>query len=236
KTLEARIELARRERDTLEESSEARRGELAQLAEQLQVAENEHRTARAELEQLESGLAQEKAAIEAAEREAQAAQETLRALEAERSQRNAAHVEVLTSVARLEDRVAHLRDRQGAIDLRLRGVDADVEAQQTQASEAGREQSSLEEGLRNLLATRDQCQEQLRAAMRHHEAAKLAHRAAVEADQAAARAAQVTRARYDSLREVVEGRQDIGGGARHLLAAGEELVAGLGVRGLVREL
>ena len=236
KNLEGRIELARRERDSLEESTEARRGELAHLTEQLQVAENEHRSARAELEQLESGLAQEKAAIEAAEREVQGAQEALRGLEAERSQKNAAHVDLLTSVARLEDRAANLRDRQAKIDLRLRGVDADVEAQQSQASEAGREQSSLEQGLRNLLASRDQFQEQLVAAMRGHESAKLAHRAAVEADQAAARAAQVTRARFDSLREVVEGRQDIGAGARHLLAASSETVEGLGVRGLVREL
>ncbi|MFO0689240.1 MAG: chromosome segregation protein SMC [Myxococcota bacterium] len=236
KNLESRIEFARRERDSLEESSEARRGELAQLAEQLQVAENEARTARAELEQLESGLAQEKEAIEAAEREVKTAQEALRTLESERNQKNTAHVQVLTAVARLEDRIASLRDRQAAIDLRLRGVDADVEAQQTQATEAGREQSSLEEGLRNLLASRDQFQEQLLAAMRHQEASKLAHRAAVEADQVAARSAQITRARYDSLREVVEGRQDIGAGARHLLAAGAETVEALGVRGLVREL
>lgn len=236
KSLEGRIELARRERDSLEESTEARRGELAQLAEQLQVAENEHRTARAELEQLESGLAQEQAAIEAAEREVQVAQEALRTLESERGRKNSAHVELLTSVARLEDRIANLRDRQSAIDQRLRGVDADVEAQQTQASEAGQLQSSLEEGLRNLLASRDQFQEQLLAAMRHHEEAKLAQRAAVEADKVATRAAQITRARYDSLREVVEGRQDIGAGARHLLAAGPEAGAELGVRGLVREL
>ncbi len=236
KTLEGRIELARRERDSLEELRDARLGELAQLAEQLQVAENEHRTARAELEQLESGLAQEQTAIEVAEREVQVAQEALRALESERGLKNAAHVDLLTSVARLEDRIANLRDRQSAIDLRLRGVDADVEAQQTQASEAGREQSNLEEGLRNLLASRDLFQEQLLLAMRHHEAAKLAQRAAVEADQVAARAAQITRARYDSLREVVEGRQDIGAGARHLLAAGPEMGAALGVRGLVREL
>lgn len=236
KSLEGRIEFARRERDSLEESTEARRGELAQLAEQLQVAENEHRTTRAELEQLESGLAEEKAGIEAAEREVQVAQEALRTLESERGRKNSAHVELLTSAARLEDRIANLRDRQSAIDLRLRGVDADVEAQQTQASEAGRLQSSLEEGLRNLLASRDQFQEQLLLAMRHHEEAKLAQRAAVEADQVAARAAQITRARYDSLREVVEGRQDIGAGARHLLAAGPELGADLGVQGLVREL
>ena len=236
KSLEGRIELARRERDSLEEVSNARRGELAQLAEQLHVAENEHRTARAELDQLESGLAQEQAAIEAAEREVQAAQESLRSLEGERSQKNTTHVELLTSVARLEDRLANLRDRQSTIDQRLRGVDADVEAQQSQASEAGREQSNLEEGLRNLLASRDQFQEQLLLAMRQHEAAKLAQRAAVEVDQVAARAAQTTRARYDSLREVVEGRQDIGAGARHLLAAGPETAAELGVRGLVREL
>jgi chromosome segregation protein len=184
----------------------------------------------------ESGLAQEQAAIEAAEREVQVAQEALRTLESERGRKNSAHVELLTSVARLEDRISNLRDRQSAIDQRLRGVDADVEAQQTQASEAGRLLSSLEEGLRNLLASRDQFQEQLLAAMRQHEEAKLAQRAAVEADKVAARAAQITRARYDSLREVVEGRQDIGAGARHLLAAGPEAGAELGVRGLVREL
>ena len=41
KNLEGRIELARRERDNLEEASESRRGELAQLGEQLLIAEQE---------------------------------------------------------------------------------------------------------------------------------------------------------------------------------------------------
>ena len=236
KNLEGRIELARRERDNLEESSESRKGELATLAEQLANAEQEHRGAREELDQLERGLEQEQAAIETAEREVQTAQESLRSFEAERDTKNTSHVELLTGVARLEDRLANLSDRQAAIDQRMRGVDADVEAQQTQAAEAGREQDSLEEGLRNLLSDRDRLQDQLREAMRVHDESKDAVRAATEASQAAIKSAQTSHARYDSLREVVEGRQDIGEGAQHLLSGGSEVADQLGLRGLVREL
>lgn len=236
KNLEGRIELARRERDNLEESSEARKGELATLGEQLATAEQEHRTAKEELEQLERGLAQEQAAIEEAEREVQVAQEALRAREAERDTKNTAHVELLTAVARIEDRIAGLGDRRDSIDQRMRGVDADVEAQQTQAVEAGREQTSLEEGLRNLLSDRDRLQEQLRDAMRAHDEAKESLRVATQAAQEAQKSAQTSHARYDSLREVVEGREDIGAGARHLLTGGQEVAERLGLKGLVREL
>ena len=236
KNLEGRIELARRERDNLEESSESRKGELATLAEQLANAEQEHRGAKGELEQLERGLDQEKAAIETAEREVQTAQESLRTFEADRDTKNTAHVELLTSVARIEDRIANLSDRQSAIDQRMRGVDADVEAQQSQAAEAGIEQGSLEEGLRNLLLDRDRLQDQLREAMRVHGESQEAVRSATEASQAASKSAQTSHARYESLREVVEGRQDIGEGAQHLLSGGEEVADQLGLRGLVREL
>jgi chromosome segregation protein len=236
KNLEGRIELARRERDGLEQGAEARREELGQLAEQLRVAEEQHRSAREELEKLERGLEQEQAAIEAAEREVQTAQEELRAAEASREQKNAAHVELLTAVARLEDRIASLEDRRAGLDQRLRGVDADVEAQQSQAAEAGREQSSLEEGLRNLLAERDRLQVQLRDAIAQNDRCKEGLRLASAAEQEALKRVQTSKARFDSLREVVEGRQDIGEGARHLLGAGEEAASRLGLRGLVREL
>ena len=236
KNLEGRIELARRERDNLEESSEARRGELETLAEQLATAEQEYRSAREELEQLERGLEQEQAGIEAAEREVQTAQESLREREAERETKNAAHVDLLTGVARLEDRIAGLGDRRASIDQRMRGVDADVEVQQSQAAEAGLEQSSLEQGLRNLLAERDRLQDQLREAMRAHDEAKEAVRVATLEAQEAAKRAQTSQARYDSLREVVEGRQDIGAGAKHLLDGGETTASRYGLKGLVREL
>jgi chromosome segregation protein len=236
KNLEGRIELARRERDNLEESSESRQQELTQLAEQLLVAEQEHRGAREQLEQLERGLEQEQSAIEVAERDVQTAQEALRGLERDREVKNTAHVELLTSVARLEDRIASCGDRQAAIDRRMRGVDADVEAQQTQAALAGTERSSLEEGLRNLLAERDRLQEQLRDTMRQHEQAKESLRVATVEEQEALKIAQTSRARFDSLREVVEGRQDIGAGARHLLAGGEDAATRFGLKGLVREL
>jgi chromosome segregation protein len=236
KNLEGRIELARRERDNLEEASESRREELAQLGEQLQVAEQEHRGAKEELEQLERGLEHEQSAIEIAEREVQTAQEALRSFEGQRDTKNTAHVELLTSVARLEDRMASLGDRQAAIDQQMRGVDADVEAKQSEVTLAGREQTSLEEGLRNLLAERDRLQEQLRDAMRQHDQAKEGLRAATLAEQEALKIAQTTRARFDSLREVVEGRQDVGAGARHLLEGGEPVATRFGLRGLVREL
>ncbi|HEB90836.1 MAG TPA: chromosome segregation protein SMC [Deltaproteobacteria bacterium] len=236
KNLEGRIDLARRERDSLEEASESRREELAQLGEQLRAAEEELRGARQELELLERGLEQEQSAIEEAEREVQAAQEALRAVEGEREARNAAHVELLTAVARLEDRIAALGDREATIDQQLRGVDADVEAKQSEAARAGDEQSTLEDGLRNLLAERDRLQEQLREAMRQHDRAKEGLRMATLAEQEAMKVAQTTRARFDSLREVVEGRQDLGAGARHLMEAGEEAASRFGLKGLVREL
>ena len=84
KNLEGRIELARRERDNLEESSSRSQEELSALGEQLTAAEQEARTAKEELDQLERGLAQEQAGIEEAEREVQTAQETLRGRESER--------------------------------------------------------------------------------------------------------------------------------------------------------
>ena len=236
KHLEGRIELARRERDNLEQASESRRGELSQLAEQLQSAEQELESARQELSQLERGLEQEQAAIQVAEREVQTAQDALRQLESERETSNAAHVELLTSVARLEDRMAGLADRRAEIDQQLRGVDADVEAKQSEATQAGREQTSLEEGLRNLLAERDRLQDQLRDAMRHHDRAKEQLREASEREQEATKLAQTTRARFDSLREVVDGRQDVAAGARHLLEGGEPVARRLGLRGLVRDL
>ncbi|MFP6655190.1 MAG: AAA family ATPase, partial [Myxococcota bacterium] len=236
KTLEGRIEFARRERDTLETSSSSRCEELAQRGEQLVVVERELQGATEELELLERGLEQEQTAIENAEREVATTQESLRQLELQRDAQNAAHVELLTSIARHEDRAAHLADRQSAIDLRMRGVDADVEAKQSEATLAGTEQSNLEEGLRNLLSERDRLQDQLRDAMRRHEQAKLALKEAVVGEQEAVKRAQTTRARFDSLREVVESRQDIGTGARHLLEGGESVSVRFGLRGLVREL
>ena len=126
KNLEGRIELARRERDNLEESSASRKSELETLSEQLATAEQEHRTAKEELEQLERGLAQEQTGIEEAEREVQGAQEALREREAERDAKNTAHVELLTAVARAEDRIAGLGDRRASIDQRRRDGSASV--------------------------------------------------------------------------------------------------------------
>ena len=72
--------------------------------------------------------------------------------------------------------------------------------------------------------------------MRRHDECKETLRVARVTEQEAVKRAQTSQARYDSLREVVEGRQDIGAGARHLLGAGEETSTRFGLKGLVREL
>jgi chromosome segregation ATPase len=93
--------------------------------------------------------------VAAAESEARVAEEALRGIDRERDAESAALVEVLTRIARTEDRLGALEDRCAEIDRRLRGADEHLELQQTEAAQADREQQDLEEGLRNLLAERD---------------------------------------------------------------------------------
>jgi len=118
KQLESRIEFETREREALARTGEARGQELLELAEQESgLGEEQARQAQA-LAQLEEGLAHEAETMASAEREAAQAQEALRALEAEREAKNASMVELLTRIARSEDRQATVEDRRAEIQQR----------------------------------------------------------------------------------------------------------------------
>ena len=236
KQLEGRIELANRECEGIDLSNEGRHEEIGQLREQLATAEAEAASAQEELAHLETSLATEQEAIRAAEGEAREAGEALRALERERSDTNDAFVEVLTATARAEDRLAASQDRRAAIDQRLRSVDAQLEENQSAAAQVGRDQSQLQEGLRGLLRERDRIQEQLLKAMQRSE--REAENATRTADELVALREKLEsrRARFASLSELIESREDVGEATRHLLAQPAEIRERQGIRGLVREL
>ncbi len=236
KNLEGQIELSRRECENIEESNAGRQQELTQLRSQLTQAEAEAVQARQELTQLEEAVAGQQSAVDRAESEAGTAREELRARERERDAASETLVEVLTSIARTEDRIAAVADRRAEIDQRLRAADRDYEERQTAASAAGLEQTDLEEGLRNLLAERDRFQEQLIVAMRTHERAGETLRTTSESLREARERYEARRARLDSLREVLERGEDLGAGTRHLIEQGESAASRFGLRGLVREL
>ena len=233
--LEGQIELSRREREGLAEANEGRREELAQLREQLRGAEADAVQAHGEIEQLDQALEGEVASISAAEEEGGRAADGLRALERERDDTNDAFVNVLTSVARCEDRLAAVDDRRAEIDQRLRSTDRDLEAQQSEAHQADRAQDHLEEGLRNLLADRDRLQELLIHAMRDYERQVQETRTASELLRELRERHEARKARLESLREVIERREDVAAGTRHILDQGASVRQQFGVRGLVRD-
>ncbi len=235
KQLESRIEYEQRERDTLALARESREEERASLRTQLAAAQAEERAAAEELAHLEAQLATEESALAQAEAEVREAGETLRRLEGEREALNPRLVEVLTGIARGEDRIAALGDRRHEIARRLRSADEAIEVQQGEASRAGQEQRRLEEGLNNLLGERDRLMAALRQATLRHERAGLALRSASERLREARERASARSARLGSLREVLERAEDLGGGTRHLVEQGEGVRAAHGLRGLVRD-
>ncbi len=236
KQLEGRIELSQRECEGIDLSNEGRQEEIGQLREQLGTAESEASAAREELEQMESSLATEVEAIEAADVEARQAAETLRNLERERAEANDAFVEVLTATARAEDRLSTAEDRRAVLDQRLRSVDQQLEVSQNAVAEVGRDQSQLQEGLRGLLRERDRLQEHLLKAMQRHEKLVEAERTSGEELVAVREKLESRRARFSSLSEVIESREDVGAATRHLLEQSDETRQRLGLRGMVRDL
>ena len=235
KGLEGQIELGRRECETLAESNTGRRDEIEQLREQLENATRERQELGDELHRLEGALAGEAEAISAAEAEARRASQALRELERERDTANETFVGVLTEIARSEDRAAALADRSEEIDQRMRSTDRRLEVNQNEAIQAAGAQRDLEQGLRNLLSERDALQAQLLKAMKNHERQVERAREASEALREMRERYESRKARFDSLREVVERREDVSAGTRHLLECGDEARDRFGVRGLVRE-
>jgi chromosome segregation protein len=236
KDAEGRVGYGRRERETLAETIAARREELARLRVSLAAQDAEATQTGDELRAVEAALATEQTAVAAAEAAAGGARESLAALERERDASNAALVEVLTGIARAEDRIAHLEDRHAALDARIRSAEEGLALGQSEASRAETERQALEEGLRNLLAERDRLMGLVRKGLEAHERAGVAARAGAEQLREAREAREMRRARLASLREVIERREDLGEGVRHLLDAGEAAGRRFGLRGLVRDL
>jgi len=235
KELEAQIAYDRRERASLAEANEARASEREQLVTQHASAEQEALRLRDELAAVESALAEEEASTAAAEAAARSASEALRALEREREQHSAQLVELLTRIARAEDRLGALADRRAEIEQRLRSADEQLEVQQTEASSTDQEQQRLEEGLRNLLAERDRMMGLLRDALARDKQCEIEARRANEDARSRRELLSVRRARLASLREILDRKEDLSAGVRHLMALCEDERARFGLRGLVRD-
>jgi chromosome segregation protein len=236
KEAEGRIEYGRRERETLAETAAARREELAQLREQLAGQEREVSRSADELRAVEGALASQGQAVAAAEAAVQTARQGLEAAERERDGANAALVELLTLVARSEDRLASVEDRLAVIEPRLRSADEGLSVGQSEAQRVDREQRALEEGLRNLLAERDRLMGRVREALEGHERAGVAAREAALRVREVRELRETRRARLESLREVTARHEDVAPGTRHLLAQGEAARGRYGLRGLLRDL
>jgi chromosome segregation protein len=235
KELEGQISYDRRERASLLEANEARGREREQLAARLAVADQEALRLADELGRVEHALADEETSTATAENAARTAQETLRGLERERDATQQALVELLTRVARAEDRLGALADRRAEIDQRLRSADEQLELHQSEASSTDQEQQTLEEGLRNLLAERDRLMGLLRDALARHEQCVGESRRASEDLRARRELLSVRSARLGSLREILARHDDLAAGVRHWMGLAESERHRLGLRGLVRD-
>jgi chromosome segregation protein len=233
---EGQIEFGRRERESLAETVAARRGELERLNEQLRLQEVDDEGTADELRSIESATASEAELLAGSEAAVAEAREQLQEIEREREIANGALVEALTGIARSEDRLSTINDRRAEIDSRFRASDDVMEAGQSESSRADSDQRELEEGLRNLLAERDRFMGLVRRALDAHEEAVARGREAAEKLREVRERREMRKARLDSLREVVERRDDVGSGARHLLSADGPQRPNLELHGLVRDL
>ena len=232
---ESRIEFGRRERESLADTMAARGQELEGLRQQLRTLEAECGATGDELRAVERAVDSEQQVLASAETEALAGRERVQGLEAEREAANAGLVELLTRIARAEDRYAAVEDRAAELDARLRSSDAELEFGQSEATRADGEQRALEEGLRNLLAERDRLMGLMRGGLEMDERATARERHATARLAELRERRETRRSRLASLREVVERREDVGEGTRHLLARDEGEQRALGVRGLLRD-
>ncbi len=235
KESESKIDYERRERASLQEIKLAREGELESLRAKLQGSREEIERIGDELRGVEASLADESRSMAEAESEARIAEEALRGLDREREAQNSALVEVLTRIARTEDRLAALQDRRAEIDRRLRSADELLEVQQNEAAQVDHEQHRLEEGLRNLLAERDRLMGLLREALDRHQKSTETLRVEAEKLRERRELRETRRARLASLTELLARREDVAEGARHLLGLGEEAKRVHGLRALVRD-
>jgi chromosome segregation protein len=235
KECEGLIDYGRRERESLAELTAARRSELERLREQRVAQQGEETELADELQQVERAVETEQAALAAAETSAREAREALTVLEGEREASNGRLVEVLTAIARAEDRLAAVEDRSAKLDSRMRAADEGLEVGQSEAARVDREQEALEEGLRNLLAERDRLMGLLRDALDAHAKAVEREGQTAERLRRSREQGEGRRARLESFREVLQRREDVADGTRRLLADDGESRRRFGLRGLVRD-
>lgn len=232
---EGRIEFARRERALLAATTANRGEELEGLGNQHRALEGEALETGDELRVVERALESETEGLNSAEADAREARERVRVLESERDDAIAALGELVTEIARGEDRLAGLEDRDAELEARMRSADSDLEAGQSEGSRADREQRDLETALRELLGERDRLMGLVRAALDTHAQAVERERRAASSLAELRERRETRRSRLASLREVVERREDVGEGTRHLLCLDEGERRALGVRGLLRD-
>jgi chromosome segregation protein len=235
KECEGQIDYGRRERESLAELAATRREELSRLREQRAAQQAEAVGLEDELRGVERSLASEREALDAAEATAREARDGLQSLERERDGGSSQLVEVLTTIARAEDRAATVEDRRAELEARLRSADEGLEVGQNEAARVDREQRVLEEGLRNLLAERDRLMGAVRTALDTHQKAVLGEQRSADRLRASRELAEGRRGRLESLREVVERGDDLAEGTRRLLEEGEASRRRYGLRGLVRD-
>jgi chromosome segregation protein len=235
KECEGLIDYGRRERESLAELTAARRSELERLREQRLVQQSEQAELADELQRVERAVESERESLAAAESAVREAREALAALESERDRANEKLVEVLTAIARAEDRQATVEDRRAELDARMRSADEGLEVGQNEAARIDREQQTLEEGLRNLLAERDRLMGLLRDALESHAKAVERERRTAERLRGSREQGEGRRARLESFREVLERSEDVADGTRHLLGGDEPSRRRYGLRGLVRD-
>ncbi len=235
KELESQVSYERRERASLAEMGESRGRERDQLGTQLQSLEEEAASLADELSAVETALAEEGEAMRMAEGEAGTAGEALRQVELARDSESQTLVEVLTHIARTEDRLSTIGDRRADIDRRLRSADEQLEVQQNEGAQAEAEQEKLEQGLRNLLAERDRLMGSLRDAITRSEEAAAHEKTSAGELRSRRELRETRRARLASLQEILAGGEDVGAGVRHLLGLSDDNRSRIGVRGLVRD-
>ena len=236
KECEGQIEYGRRERESLAALVETRGGELAELPRAARGARPRRRPGRggARLRRAGRGVGGRVAGAGPSPRCARRARVSTRSRASARLA-NTALVNVLTAIARAEDRLAAVEDRRAELEARLRNADEVLELGQGEASRADREQHDLEEGLRNLLAERDRMMNAVRGALESYDAAVTAESAADDALRAVREEVERKRARLVSLREVLQRGEDVAAGTRHLLERDAATRNRLGLRGLVRD-
>lgn len=235
KELEGRIAYEQRERTSLAELEEARVREREKLEQRMLSSEEERVRLAAEAEDLEAALGKQDEVKREAEAAAREAEEKLRVLTEEREGGNRKLVEVLTHIARSEDRLTALHEKRSELEQGLRGMEEQLELRLSEGGEVEAEQRELEQGLQNLQALAGRLMGELRAATDASAAAAEEVKRLAALLRECREKREMCRARLASLQELERKGEDLSTGVRELGELQGAERARLGLRGLVRD-